>query len=165
MGSLITLCMATPLIVAGSAGSGGSVPNGVRGLVLLAATLRSYWVKATALGVFAAVVFSSDPAALMSGPGGVGAVGVVAKGVLLNEGNSDPVYCAAAVVSTGGPVKGSAVPCASIALPCGIEAMRATICPGGGAVSGGKLVGGCVTQIPGSMCRAPQLDRSLIFCK
>src|ERR1700677_2530132 len=158
IGSLITLCIGTPLIAVGSGGSGGSVPNGVRGFVLLAATVRSYCVNGTAPVTFPAVVFSSDPAAF-SGPvgiagGGAGGFGVPNR-VLLDEGNSDPLYCALEVVSVGAPVKGSAVPCANMALPCGMDAIRAMIWPGDGAVSGGKFVGGCVIQIPGSMCNAP----------
>ena len=50
-----------------------------------------------------------------------------------------------------------AVPCASKALPCGMEAMRATL-----AVSGGASVFGTVTPMPGSMCSAPPVVESLI---
>ena len=46
---------------------------------------------------------------------------------------------------------GIAEPCANNALPCGIDAIRATIwCPIGGC-SGGAVVAGWVTHMPGSM--------------
>src|SRR5579863_4852579 len=49
------------------------------------------------------------------------------------------------------------VPWATIAVPCGIEAMRTTL--GGTA---GSVVSGTMTQIPGSMCNPDPLEASEI---
>jgi hypothetical protein len=82
--------------------------------------------------------------------------------VLLNDGNAENAYCWPPAVSVGGPVNGVADPWARTELPCGIVAMRAMIWPAVGDDSGGYAVAGWVTQIPGSMCRAPSVNASLI---
>jgi hypothetical protein len=51
-----------------------------------------------------------------------------------------------------------AVPSASRAFPWGIVAKRAAL-----GVSGGAIVVGMLTQMPGSMWRAPPVTESLIF--
>src|ERR1700733_4981644 len=158
IGSSITVCIATPLMEAGSAGS--VVPNGVRGFVAESATVRSYSVNGGTGGVKAAAVsFSDEPAAFrVSGfPGGI------ANGVLLNDGKTENEYSDVPAASTGGPEKLVAPPCASTEFPWGMFAILATIWPFAGGFSGGEGVGGWVTQIPGSMCRAPPVEASLIF--
>src|ERR1700733_11500894 len=111
IGSFTTSCMGMPLMLAGRGGS--VVPKGVLGLAAEVAVARSYWVKP---GGGTAVSASEEPAALRIGAATVGGVG---NGVLLNDGNCEKAYCAPGVVSTGSPVKGVAMPCASKELPCG----------------------------------------------
>jgi hypothetical protein len=60
IGSLITSCMGTPLIAAGSGGPCGSVPNGVLGLAAESATVRSYCGNGGAEGTSAAAVSLSE---------------------------------------------------------------------------------------------------------
>src|SRR5216683_508249 len=103
MGSLTTSCMATPLMVAGSGGSGGLVLNGVLGLVAESGTVRSYSVKAPPLPL------SDEPGALMAPP--------APKGVLLNEGNAEKAYSDVPFGRVGGPEKGCARPWASRIVP------------------------------------------------
>src|SRR5580693_1184054 len=102
IGSLMTFCMGTPLMFAGSGGSGGLVLNGVRVLSVKGGlkgpagmgpigTLTSYWGNGVA-GTVGAVSFSDDPAALKTIPGGIGTVGGTPKGVLLNDGKSEKLY-------------------------------------------------------------------------
>src|SRR5208282_6351603 len=71
------------------------------------------------------------------------------------------------VISTGfmvgGPATVTAVPCASMVVPCGIEAMRTTDSP-----SCGTLVAGTCIQIPGSTwipTLSPWIVTSLIVCR
>src|SRR5664280_2501299 len=78
IGSFTTSCMGTPRIAAGRAGSGGLVPNGVRGFATDSGFERSYWVNPGG----GAVSLSDEPSALITG----GAVGWVANGVLLKDG-------------------------------------------------------------------------------
>ena len=90
--------------------------------------------------------------------------------VVLNDGKSEkaglpPPSGLAPGLRVGGPSKGVATPCASKELPCGIFPMRLTSCDPGGAARRGSEVAGCVTQIPGSICKAPPVVASLIFCK
>src|SRR6266496_339221 len=73
IGSLMTSCMSTPLISWGSGGSGGLVANGVLGLAAESGIVMSYSSKGGA-GICAALNFSDEPAALMTGgaaPNGV----------------------------------------------------------------------------------------------
>src|SRR5947209_17652010 len=120
--------MGTPPIVSGSGGAGGSVPNGVRGLVADVGIARSYGVNGAALAAFA-VSLSDDPAALMLGA-------EVGNAVLLNEGNRENAYTASLDVNTGGPENRSARPCARNALPCGTEPIRVTIWVPAGPTAG-----------------------------
>ena len=127
-------------------GMAGVFPKGVLGLVTDAALVRVYCVKPPP-----AIDANSDvPAARMTvGAGGTG----TGMGVLLNEGKIEKAGVPApeGAPSVGGPVKLTAEPPASKALPWGIEPMRATICPPEGGFSGGSVVGLCVTQMPGSI--------------
>lgn len=132
IGSFTTSCIASPSMFVGRSGS--VVPNGVLGFVADAATLRSYCVNP---GGGTAVSFSDDPAAFITG----GAVGCVANGVLLNEGNCEKAYCAVGVVSVGSPLKAVAMPCASNEFPCGIVPILAMSCDPVGGVSGGYVTG------------------------
>ena len=122
----------------GSGGSTGLVPNGVRvlsakggfkgpGAMGPLGMPRSYSGNGGA-GIVAAVSFSEDPAALKAtgGGGGAGGKGGTAKGVLLNEGKSEKLYWLPGIVSTGGPLNGSAMPVANNELPCGIVPNLAT---------------------------------------
>jgi hypothetical protein len=103
----MTSCMGTPLMFAGSGGSGGLVSYGVRvfsvngGLKGPAAmgpigTLTSYCGNGVA-GTVGAVSFSDDPAALKTIAGGGGTIGGpgnggTPKGVLLNDGKREKLY-------------------------------------------------------------------------
>src|SRR6516162_9009301 len=140
IGSLITSCMSTPLICFGSSGSTGLVANGVLGLSVPASNNRSYCLKGRTgggVGICAAVSFSEEPWALITG-------WAAANGVLLKEGNIEPLYfwiqpCGGSV---GAPVKQVALPCASTAVPCGIDAILAMIWPLGDGYSRGYVVPG-----------------------
>src|SRR5277367_327281 len=98
IGSLMMSCIGTPLMFAGSGGSGGVVSKGVRVLSVKGGLegprgigpigmVKSYWGKGGA-GTVGAVSFSDEPEALKTPPGGTGTVGGTANGVLLNDGNN-----------------------------------------------------------------------------
>jgi len=64
---------------------------------------------------------------------------------------------------TGGPATDTKFPCASMVVPCGIDAMRTTVFP-----KFGTLVAGTCIQIPGSTWMptlSPWIVTSLMVCK
>ena len=143
-------------MLAGS-GTGGEFPNGV--LELSPAGLIS--------------LYSGKPPAGAGGGGGKSnSADVAAKigpptgnGVLLNEGKTEPWYSTPPALRVGGPAKRSATPLTRMALPCGMEPIRATICLPSGTACSGWVVGGWIIQMPGSICSAPPVTASLIFCR
>src|ERR1700728_743647 len=146
---------------------GGVFPRGVLVLAGPTAFASVYWGKPPP-GLDSA---SEVPAAKIGAPSGT--PGARSPGpwrsiaVVLNEGKTEkagfpPPIGLAPALMVGGPSKDVAVPWASSEFPWGILAMRVTSCPPAGGDSGGSVVAGWVTQMPGSMCSAPPVVASLI---